>query len=132
MNEPTLFDLECDFYLRRGVVHRVEDVHGLARYGDPDTSITAAQHITGRTEREILRIFTEGTSRWASFALTDDELCEWVKAYPPTVKSARSRLSNKRLLVDSGARHKSARGVDQIVWKLGSPAAPDDPVPEQE
>jgi hypothetical protein len=51
--------------------------------------------------------------------MTDDEIAARLPTcYPPTVKSARSRLSGQGLLVDSGVRRPSVRGRDQIVWKL--------------
>ena len=48
---------------------------------------------------------------------TDDELCSYLNVrYPPTVKSARSRLSRAGYLRDSGVRRDSARGRPSIVW----------------
>jgi hypothetical protein len=93
----------------------IESVEGLARFGDPETSHDAARRITGRTERAILFFFTNGDGH----ALTDDELCRWLPDYwPPTLKAARSRLSKKGALVDSGKRRLSDRGFEQIVWRL--------------
>lgn len=101
----------------------VEDVHGLARFGDPDTSQAAASKITGRTERDILAVYRAKFEAYPSLGrdhgFTDDELVAWLPTvYPPTVKSARSRLSKQGLLIDSGARRPSNRGVSQIVWRL--------------
>ena len=99
MNEPTLFPVEP---------------HPLARHRDPQTSLDAARSITpGRTEKQILEQF-----RYASSTFTDDELAAMLPGYPPTIKTARSRLSNAGLLVDSGRRRPSNRGRDQIVWRL--------------
>lgn len=96
--QPTLFDAPA----------------GRVRRTDPQTSVDAARSITpGRTEKRILVQF-----RYASSTFTDDELCDKVLGYAPTIKSARSRLSNAGLLVDSGRRRKSNRGRDQIVWRL--------------
>jgi hypothetical protein len=87
---------------------------GQVRATDPDTSAAAARAITGRTEALIL-----GKFRSMGCSMTDDELCDALpNHYPPTVKSARSRLSNHRLLVDSGERRLSYRGCQQIAWKL--------------
>lgn len=90
----------------------IEDVHGLARFGDPQTSQDAAKVITGRTERRLLAAFGE----YGQY--TDDELAaHFPDMYPPTLKSARSRLTAKRLLVDSGTRRWSVRGCEMIVWR---------------
>jgi hypothetical protein len=109
MTQPELFDIPA---------RPVTDVHGLARYGDPDTAHQAARHITGRTEHQILDVFDLAVlTRRGGF--TDDELCAALpRVYPPTVKSARSRLSRKGALVDSGGRRVSRRGVPMIVWVL--------------
>ena len=106
---------------KKGTLHAVADVHGLARLGDPETSRRAAERITGAAETRILRAF-ERSARYDRYpGWTDDEMCEWVCGpddNPPTFKSARSRLVDKGLLVDSGERRPSSRGVPQIVWKL--------------
>ena len=85
-----------------------------ARRTDPDTSHAAAASITpGRTERMILSLL------YPALILTDDEICELLGSlHPPTVKSARSRLTKAGLLVDTGERRPSNRGRDQIVWRL--------------
>ena len=102
---------------------RVETVALSARFGDPDTSVEAAQSITpGRTERMILGVF-----RACNRGFTDDELATWLGPghLPATVKSARSRLSKTdpdkgltALLVDSGERRDSLQGRPMIVWIL--------------
>ena len=98
MNEPTLFDAPA----------------GLARASDPVTSVDAARSITGRAEREVLDLF-EATHR----GYTDDELCAALpNRFGPTLKSARSRLTNHHLLVDGGSTRPSTRGRDSIVWVL--------------
>ena len=95
---------------------------GKVRHSDPVTSLEAARSITpGRTERLILEAFhREGYRKPRHLrGFTDDELCTWMPTlHSPTVKSARSRLSNQGLLEDSGERRPSIRGRDQIVWRL--------------
>ena len=96
--------------------------HPRARAVDTQTALDAARSITpGRTERQILDAFhREGYRKPRHLrGFTDDELCAWMPTlYPPTVKSARSRLTNQGLLEDSGERRPSIRGRDQIVWRL--------------
>ncbi len=93
-------------------LYLTEVAGGLARHDDPETSRRAAQSISGRTERIIYHWFDSGP-------MTDDELCACVPyLFPPTVKSARSRLSKRGLLVASGKTRPSARGREQIVWCL--------------
>ena len=85
----------------------------LWRRSDPETAREAAvaQHGSG-VPAVVLRTF------YAHPGLTDDELCAQVPyLYPPTVKSARSRLSKAGELVDSGERRLSDRGRRQIVWR---------------
>lgn len=85
----------------------------LARLFDPDTSQAAAASVnSAAAEAAILEQFD-------LFAyLTDDELCAVLDdAYPPTVKSARSRLTKAGLLTDTGLRRPSNRGRQMIVWK---------------
>ena len=51
--------------------------------------------------------------------MTDDELCDrLIGHYPPTVKTARSRLSKAGVLVDSGERRMSNHNRPSIVWRL--------------
>ena len=126
MNDsPTLFDAEPrpqhrdPIYLQPRRARRIETIVEpaflSARISDPETSIEAAKAQTGRTERVILAHF-ERSGLW----LTDDELCTQLGNlyHAPTVKTARSRLARAGLLVDSGKRGKSARGRQQIAWRL--------------
>ena len=106
----------------------VETVQLAARMTDPDTSVAAAASITpGRTEAAILDGFRRQRAVVARIGgdeadegYTDDELVAQMapEHYSPTVKSARSRLSNAGLLVDSGTRRPSSRGREMIVWRL--------------
>lgn len=85
---------------------------GAVRHSDPVTSHAAAERISGRTERLILAVFAGRDA-----GLTDDELARALPdEYPPTVKSARSRLSNRGLLIDSGTTRLSSRGCSMTVW----------------
>ena len=84
-----------------------------ARRMDPDTSHAAAGSVEAWvTEDRILRTFAIHGS------LTDDELCEKLPLWhPPTIKTARSRVAKRGLLVDSGERRPSMRGRDMVVWR---------------
>ena len=95
--------------------------HPRARATDTVTALSAARSVTpGRTEARILAEFV--VSPWRGF--TDDEIADRLAPmYPPTVKTARSRLTGAGRLVDSGRRRLSNRGRDQIVWVL-APANP--------
>lgn len=94
--EMTLFDLSP---------------HPRHRHTDPETSINAARS-ADNVEHLIRAIFHGGGN------YTDDELCAALPDhYPPSVKTARSRLSGRGLLVDTGARRPSLRGREMIVWK---------------
>lgn len=94
---------------------------GLARASDPQTSHEAARSITGRTERCILELFTpEGRRYWLNehdVGLTGDDIADILGIYPPTVKSALSRLKNHKLIEACGTRP-SARGLPSTVWRL--------------
>lgn len=94
--------------------------HPRARAVDTQTALDAARSITpGRTERLILYLFEQEPHPWFMGGMTDDEIAARLPTvYPPTCKSARSRLSGLGLLVDSGERRPSIRGRDQIVWTL--------------
>ena len=89
--------------------------HPRARAVDTQTALDAARSITpGRTEALILQQFG-----MCFFGMTDDELAgALAPAHAPTVKTARSRLSKRGRLIDSGRRRPSVRGRDQIVWVL--------------
>lgn len=79
----------------------VADRAGRARRSDPSTS----------TEAACLEVFAEG-GRY-----TTDELCACLpNVYPPTLKSAVSRLAGRRLIVDTGERRPSNRDRASIVW----------------
>ncbi len=96
------------------------ETQGKVRHDSPQTSVDAARSITGRTEAAILAEFRMGRVE-GDDGCTDDELCARLpRIFPPTVKSARSRLSNKGFLVASGTTRPSSRGRDSIVWRLGS------------
>ncbi len=85
------------------------------RRTDPPTSRNAAPSSTqaGELQQRILEAFRR------YWTLTDDELCELLPdAYPPTVKTARSRMKNAGLLIPTGGTRKSARGRDMVVWTL--------------
>lgn len=88
--------------------------HPRARAADPQTALDAARSVTpGRTEAAILELFATERA-----AMTDDEIVARLPTmHGPTVKSARSRLTASRLLVDSGDRRPSMRGRLQIVWR---------------
>lgn len=81
----------------------------------PTTSVIAARDDRSGTEGRILAAFA------AFGALTDDELCERLAdLYPPTVKTARSRLTNRHRLADTGVTRLSRRNRPQIVWHLAT------------
>ena len=85
--------------------------HPRHRMTDPDTSINAAQ-AADNVEHLIRAIFQGGGN------FTDDELAAALPDhYPPTVKTCRSRLSGRGLLVDTGQRRPSNRGREMIVWR---------------
>ncbi len=106
MTTPTLFDAPQA---------------GLVRHSDPVTSVAAARSLTpGRTERRILDAFRVLSCAWPRQGFTDDELVDLIlpALHPPTVKSARSRLSKAGLLADSGVTRPSNRGRQSVVWVL--------------
>lgn len=104
----TLFDVPA---------HRVMDIPlgeyaGRARHDDPATSVEAAKRITGRTERLILGVM--GDSTW-----TADELCRALPTvYPPTLKTALSRLHNHKLIELTGQDRDSDRGSPMRVYRI--------------
>lgn len=86
------------------------------RRTDPDTSrAAAAAQKPAALEAEIVRVFEIDGGR----GLTDDELARVLGArYSPTVKTARSRLTKRGVLVDTGQRRLSNRGRLMAVWQL--------------
>lgn len=84
-----------------------------ARATDPVTSKAAAGQVRqGPTETAILTVL-----RMAG-PLTDDELCHRLPGlYGPTVKTARSRLAKRGLLVPAGTRL-SMRQREMTVWQI--------------
>ena len=87
-----------------------------ARHTDPQTAHRAARSVSGvGLEESILVVFRGPLA--GSEGLTDDDVCAMLPdRYPPSVKSARSRLTKAGLLVDSGRRRASNRGAEMIVW----------------
>lgn len=87
-------------------------VEPVARRTDPPTSWASAHSITpGRTEAAILALFAPGVG------MTDDEIAHALAPmHGATVKTARSRITNAGLLVDSGTTRPSDRGRPMIVW----------------
>lgn len=85
---------------------------GYVRWRDPDTSHAAALSVNAaHVEGMILDVFS-------GLALTDDELCARLPhLHAPTVKTARSRLTHRAVLIDTGLRRPSNRGRAQIVWR---------------
>lgn len=85
----------------------------LARRTDPDTSKAAAASVGNGLEPKILEVLDRrGPS-------TADEIVQaLLPAYPPSCKSAISRLKNAGLVEDSGERRPSNRGRLQCVWRL--------------
>ena len=87
---------------------------GALRHEDPVTSLAAARKQRGGTEAAIRDEF----ARYDLGNLTDDELCDRLNGYhPPTVKSARSRLSKAGWLEDAGVRRDSGTGTPMICWR---------------
>lgn len=86
------------------------------RHTDGDTSRDAARAVqqhAGALENLILEAFS------VEDGLTDDDLTARLpEHYPPTVKSCRSRLFKRGLLVDSKQVRKNTRGREMTVWKL--------------
>jgi len=78
-----------------------------------DAARAVSQH-AGALENLILTEFC------LQDCLTDDELCERLpERHAPTVKTCRSRLSNRGLLVAAGQRRNS-RGRLQTIWRLAN------------
>jgi hypothetical protein len=85
-----------------------------ARRDDPRTAHEAAASVpTGALENQILEQFA------IHGGLSDEDLCERLShMYGPTVRTCRSRLVRRGLVVPTDARRPSARGRDLIVWRL--------------
>ena len=85
------------------------------RVTDGPTPRRAARKVAGQgVEAEILEVFARHPA-----GLTDDEVCACLpNRYPPTVKSARSRLWRNGYLIDLGIVRPSSRGADMAVWTL--------------
>ena len=85
------------------------------RHDSPSTSRDAARAVqqhAGALENLILTEFC------LSDYMTDDELAERLpERHAPTVKTCRSRLSGRGLLVAAGQRRNS-RGRLQTIWRL--------------
>src|SRR5207237_5446966 len=91
---------------------------GRSRKDDPDTSRLAGESISAFTDRAIIAVYHEDSEKTCR-GLTDDELCaELPDLHAPTVKTARSRLTDRGLLVDIGWRRLSNRGRQMIVWHI--------------
>lgn len=90
-----------------------------ARRNDPSTSHAAAagaEHAASGVESAIVDVFALAV---AADGFTDDELCARLPdLYAPTVKTARSRLTKRHVLVAAGVTRPSARGREQLVWRL--------------
>lgn len=89
-----------------------------ARRSDLPTSHQAAKAVSAiasETEYDIAAaVYMLGPS-------TDDEICESLPAYfPPTVKTARSRMTKKGVLVATGGTRPSGRNRAQTVWALSA------------
>ena len=85
------------------------------RHDSPDTSRDAARAVqqhAGALENLILETFC------LRDGLTDEQLCERLPdRYGPTVRTCRSRLSKRGLLVAGGVV-KNSRGRDMTIWRL--------------
>jgi hypothetical protein len=85
------------------------------RHTDGDTSRDAARAVqqhAGALENLILTEFS------LHDYLTDEELCGWLPdVYGPTVRTCRSRLTKRGLLLASGQRENS-RGRLMTIWRM--------------
>lgn len=89
-----------------------------ARTVDPWTSHAAALTVGQGATAAVLNVY-RATFEEIGRGLTDDEMCARVTDDPrrwPTLKSARSRLTNSGWLYDTGLTRLSERGRAQIVW----------------
>lgn len=85
-----------------------------ARSTDPETSKAAAESVEAWVQDDAL------LCKFAKHGpLNDDELAAVCPSwYPPTLKSSRSRLSKRGLLVPTGEKRPSNRGKPMQVWRL--------------
>lgn len=127
MGDATLFDLEPVEAPRTVIVREhVRRVSGDTspiprhRVSDPATSVNAAKSVAGQgVEREILEAFVKNRRTHGVPGLTDDELAALLPdRYPPTIRTARSRLFRNGHLADSGQVRLSARRREMTVWVL--------------
>ena len=93
----------------------------VARRGDPETSWEAADSVTPRTitatQTAILLLLREGP-------MTDEDIAARVgKQFtsPSGLRTRRSELVSKGLVVDTGNRRKMESGRYSVVWALASP-----------
>ncbi len=93
-----------------------------ARYSDPATSLRAAQNIAAKGNG-VPALVLECFAAWGP--MTDDTRVQMMPGhlYPPTIKSARSRLTKAGLLFDTGTTRKSRRNADMVVWAPQTMAA---------
>lgn len=85
------------------------------------------RHTDGSTSRDAARAVQQHSGVLETLILTefclhdyitDDELCERMpERHAPTIKTCRSRLSKRGLLVAAGVR-KNSRGRDMTIWRL--------------
>lgn len=89
-----------------------------ARQSDPATAHTAAAAVESGRIGSCLTDLRECFRAAGARGLTDDELCARLpRRYPPTVKSARSRLAKLGEVVPTDETRLSARGRSQTVWR---------------
>lgn len=89
---------------------------GRTRRGDPATARHAAAKIrdTGAPAAILAAISDAGPA-----GLTDDELCAAIPdRHGPTIKSARSRLTNAGWLVPTGEERLSVCGEPMTAWTI--------------
>lgn len=86
---------------------------GRVRATDPRSSVIAAQKQRGGAEQAILDVLA------VYGPLHADAICAHrPRLYPPTVKSALSRLKVAKQIVWTGEYADSERGCPQQVWKV--------------
>ncbi len=86
----------------------------LSRTTDPETSRAAAAWVNGAAVEQCI------LDAYAQFGwLNADEVCNVLpECYPPTVRSAVTRLQKSKRLVSTGTKRPSNRGRPSIVWRL--------------